>query len=55
MKTKIPYVFANVATSDPIVPTVSIDYVKAGYEITKKLIEKAVRIFTYYQQLEDIA
>lgn len=36
----IPYVFANVVTSDPIVPTVSIDYVKAGYEITRQLIEK---------------
>ena len=28
----IPFVFANVVTSDPIVPTVSIDYVKAGKE-----------------------
>lgn len=42
-ESKIPYVFANVATSDPIVPTVSIDYVKAGYEITKKLIEKGCK------------
>lgn len=40
---QIPYVFANVVTSDPIVPTVSIDYAKAGYEITKRLIEKGCK------------
>src|SRR5690606_17257892 len=39
----IPFVFANVVSSDPIVPTVSIDYVKAGYEITKKLIDKGCK------------
>lgn len=39
----IPFVFANVATSDPIVPTVSIDYVKAGYEITKLLIDQGCK------------
>ncbi|MBN3491176.1 LacI family DNA-binding transcriptional regulator [Acholeplasma equirhinis] len=39
----IPYVFANVVTSDPIVPTVSIDYAKAGYEITKNLIDKGCK------------
>lgn len=35
----IPFVFANVVPDDPDVPTVSIDYEKAGYEITKLLIE----------------
>jgi LacI family transcriptional regulator len=35
----IPFVFANVVSDDPDVPTVSIDYEKAGYEITKLLIE----------------
>src|SRR5690606_14945510 len=40
---QIPYVFANVVTSDPIVPTVSIDYAKAGYEITKRLIDKGCK------------
>ena len=39
----IPYVFANVVTTDPIVPTVSIDYAKAGYEITKKMIDKGCK------------
>ncbi|NLK12907.1 MAG: LacI family DNA-binding transcriptional regulator [Candidatus Phytoplasma sp.] len=39
----IPFVFANVVTNDPSVPTVSIDYVKAGYELTKKLIEKGAK------------
>lgn len=34
----IPFVFANVVSNDPDVPTVSIDYEKAGYEITKLLI-----------------
>ncbi len=36
----IPYVFSNVASNDPIVPLVSIDYVKASYEITKRLIDE---------------
>ncbi|MFA7055534.1 MAG: LacI family DNA-binding transcriptional regulator [Acholeplasmataceae bacterium] len=35
----IPFVFANVVSDDQDVPTVSIDYEKAGYEITKLLIE----------------
>ncbi len=35
----IPFVFANVVSDDPDVPTVSIDYEKAGYEITKLLID----------------
>lgn len=35
----IPFVFANVASSDEDVPTVSIDYEKAGYEITKLMID----------------
>ena len=35
----IPFVFANVVSDDPDVPTVSIDYEKAGYEITRLLIE----------------
>lgn len=34
----IPYVFANVVSNDPVVPTVSIDYTKAAYEMTKQLI-----------------
>ncbi len=34
----IPFVFANVASDDEEVPTVSIDYEKAGYEITKLMI-----------------
>jgi LacI family transcriptional regulator len=34
----IPFVFANVVSDDPDVPTVSIDYEKAGYEITKLMI-----------------
>lgn len=36
----IPYVFANVATNDPDVPAVGIDYELAGYEITKALIDE---------------
>jgi len=40
---QIPYVFANVVTNDPLVPTVSIDYVKAGYEVTKKLIDNGAK------------
>lgn len=36
----IPYVFANVPSSDPTVPSISIDYAKAGYEITKEMINK---------------
>lgn len=35
---KIPFVFANVASPDKDVPTVSIDYEKASYEITNLLI-----------------
>lgn len=35
----IPFVFANVASDDPDVPMVSIDYEKAGYEITKILLD----------------
>lgn len=35
----IPFVFANVVSDDLEVPTVSIDYEKAGYEITKLLID----------------
>ena len=35
----IPFVFANVVSDNQDVPTVSIDYEKAGYEITKLLIE----------------
>lgn len=35
----IPFVFCNVVTDDPEVPIVSIDYEKAGYEITKLMIE----------------
>ena len=34
----IPYVFANVVTEDEETPVVSIDYEKAGYELTKELI-----------------
>lgn len=36
----IPYVFTNVATNDPDVPAVSINYELAGYEITKALIDE---------------
>ncbi|CCV63832.1 Transcriptional regulator, LacI family [Alteracholeplasma palmae J233] len=39
----IPFVFANVVTNDPSVPTVSIDYYKAGYELTKNIIEKGAK------------
>ena len=35
----IPYVFANVVADDESTPVVTIDYEKAGYEITKKMIE----------------
>jgi len=35
----IPFVFCNVVTDDEDVPTVSIDYEKAGYEITKLMID----------------
>jgi LacI family transcriptional regulator len=35
----IPFVFCNVITDDEEVPTVSIDYEKAGYEITKLMID----------------
>lgn len=35
----IPFVFANVVSDDQDVPMVFIDYEKAGYEITKLLIE----------------
>jgi LacI family transcriptional regulator len=35
----IPYVFANVVSDDVDVPMVSIDYEKAGYEITKMMID----------------
>ncbi|MFH0767006.1 MAG: LacI family DNA-binding transcriptional regulator [Bacillota bacterium] len=34
----IPFVFANVVSDDTDVPTVSIDYEKAGYEITKIML-----------------
>ena len=36
---QIPFVFANVVSDDPEVPMVSIDYEKAGYEITKLMLE----------------
>jgi LacI family transcriptional regulator len=35
----IPFVFSNVSTDDDEVPMVAIDYEKAGYEITKLMIE----------------
>ncbi|WP_026390221.1 LacI family DNA-binding transcriptional regulator [Haploplasma axanthum] len=35
----IPFVFSNVFSHDPTVPAVSIDYEKAGYEITKLMID----------------
>jgi LacI family transcriptional regulator len=35
----IPFVFANVVSDDHEVPVVSIDYEKAGYEITKHMIQ----------------
>ncbi len=34
----IPFVFANVVSDDTDVPTVSIDYEKAGYEITQVML-----------------
>lgn len=37
-KNRIPCVFANVTSTDPEVPTVSIDYEEAGYELTNLLI-----------------
>ncbi|MDY0276658.1 MAG: LacI family DNA-binding transcriptional regulator [Acholeplasma sp.] len=37
---KIPFVFANVFAHDSTVPAVSIDYEKAGYEITKLMIDE---------------
>jgi LacI family transcriptional regulator len=36
---QIPFVFANVVSDDEKVPMVSIDYEKAGYEITKLMID----------------
>lgn len=36
---QIPFVFANVVSDDPEVPMVSIDYEKAGYEITKLMLD----------------
>ncbi|MDG0888686.1 LacI family DNA-binding transcriptional regulator [Paracholeplasma manati] len=36
---EIPFVLANVVNDDRSVPSVSIDYEKAGYEITKLMIE----------------
>ncbi|MGE4320866.1 MAG: LacI family DNA-binding transcriptional regulator [Acholeplasmataceae bacterium] len=36
---QIPFVFANVVSDDEQVPMVSIDYEKAGYEMTKIMIE----------------
>lgn len=36
----IPIVFANVASNDDSTPVVSIDYEKAGYEITQKMIHE---------------
>ncbi len=36
---EVPLVLANVLYDDPMVPSVSIDYEKAGYEITKLMIE----------------
>lgn len=36
---QIPFVFANVVSDDPEVPMVSIDYAKAGYEITKMMLD----------------
>lgn len=38
---RTPIVFANVATHDPTIPAVSIDYEQAGYEITKMIISEA--------------
>ncbi|MFU8792992.1 MAG: LacI family DNA-binding transcriptional regulator [Acholeplasmataceae bacterium] len=35
----VPFVFCNVTTDDPEVPIVAIDYEKAGYEITKLMID----------------
>lgn len=35
----IPYVFASVGANDDTTPVVSIDYVKAAYEITKEMIQ----------------
>jgi len=35
---QIPFVFANVVSDDENVPMVSIDYEKAGYEITKLMV-----------------
>lgn len=37
---EVPLVLANVLFDDPSVPTVTIDYEKAGYEITKLMLEK---------------
>ncbi len=39
----IPFVFANVVSDDLEVPTVSIDYEKAGYEITNVMIAEKRR------------
>lgn len=39
VENQIPFVLANVVSDDPSVPMVSIDYEKAGYEITKMMIE----------------
>ncbi|MFA6800920.1 MAG: LacI family DNA-binding transcriptional regulator [Acholeplasmataceae bacterium] len=36
---QIPFVFANVVSDDENIPMVSIDYEKAGYEITKLMID----------------
>lgn len=36
---RIPIVLSNVATNDESIPAVSIDYEKAGYEITKLMID----------------
>lgn len=36
----IPLVFCNIMNEDSTIPTVSIDYRQAGYEVTKKLIDE---------------
>lgn len=39
VQNRIPFVLANVFSDDPDIPMVSIDYEKAGYEITKMMID----------------
>lgn len=42
-QSNIPFVFANVASHDKSVPSVSIDYLKASYEITQLLISNEAK------------